>query len=35
MQKLGWKSQFFKFAEASMLGRGYGVSQYTQFCDRI
>ena len=28
MHKLGWKEQFFKSADVSMLGHGCGVSQY-------
>ena len=35
MHKLGWKSQFFKSSDVSMLGHGCGVSQYSQFYDRI
>ena len=31
MQKLGWKSQYFKSADVSMLVHGCGVSQYSQF----
>ena len=26
MHKLGWKSQYFKSADVSMLGHGFGVS---------
>ena len=35
MYKLGWKAQFFKSDDISMLGHGCGVSQYPQFYDRI
>ena len=35
MNKLGWKAQLFKFADVSMLGHGFGLSQYPQFYDRI
>ena len=31
----GWKAQFFKTADVSILGHGYDVSQYPQFYDRI
>ena len=31
MHKLGWKAQYFKSADVSMLGHGCGVSQYPQF----
>ena len=31
MHKLGWKAQYFKYADVSMLGHGCGVSQYPQF----
>ena len=33
MHKNGWKAQYFKSADASMLGHGCGVSQYPQFYD--
>ena len=33
--KLGWKEQFFKYADVSMLVHGCGVSQYPQFYDII
>ena len=33
--KLVWKAQLFKSADVSMLGNGCGVSQYSQFYDRI
>ena len=33
MHKLGWKAQYSKSADVSMLGHGYGVSQYPQFYD--
>ena len=35
IHNLGWKAQFFKSTYVSMLGHGYGVSQYPQFYDRI
>ena len=35
MQKLGWKSQFFKSADVSILGHGCGVSKYPQFYEII
>ena len=35
MHKPGWKAQFFKSADVSILGNGCGVSQYPQFYDRI
>ena len=31
MHKLGWKAQYFKSADVSMLGHGSGVLQYPQF----
>ena len=31
MYKLGWKAQYFKSADVSMLGHGCCVSQYPQF----
>ena len=34
MHKLGWKAQDFKSADVSMLGHGYGVSQYPQSYDK-
>ena len=34
MRKIGWKAQLFKYADVSMLGHGFGVSQYPQFYDR-
>ena len=33
MHKIGWKAQYFKSADVSMLGHGCGVPQYTQFYD--
>ena len=33
MHKNGWKAQYFKSADVSMLGHGCGVSQYPQFYD--
>ena len=34
MHKLGWKENYFKSADVSMLCHGCGVSQYPQFYDR-
>ena len=34
INKLGWKAQFFKSPDVSMLGHSFGVSQYPQFYDR-
>ena len=34
MHKLGWKENYFKSADVSMLGHGFGVSQYPQFYGR-
>ena len=31
MHKFGFKAQYFKSADVSMLGHGCGVSQYPQF----
>ena len=33
MHKLGWKAQYFKSDDVSMLGHSCGVSQYPQFYD--
>ena len=33
MHKFGWKAQYFKSSDVSMLGHGCGVSQYPQFYD--
>ena len=33
MHKFGWKAQYFKSADVSMMGHGCGVSQYPQFYD--
>ena len=33
MHKLGWKAQYFKSADVSMLGYSCGVSQFPQFYD--
>ena len=33
MHKFGWKAQYFKSADVSMLVHGCGVSQYPQFYD--
>ena len=35
IHKLGWKAPLFKLGDVLMLGHGCGVSQYTQFYDRI
>ena len=35
IHKLGWKAQFFKSADVSMLGHECVVSQYPQLYDRI
>ena len=35
IHKLGWKAQFLKFADVSMLVHGCDVSRYPQFYDRI
>ena len=35
MHKLGWKAQYFKSADVSMLGHSCGVSTYPQFYDMI
>ena len=35
MHNLGWKAQFFKSADVSILGHGCGVSQYPLFYDQI
>ena len=32
-KKIGWKAQYFKFADVSIFGHGCGVSQYFQFYD--
>ena len=31
LHKFGWKAQYFNSADVSMLGHGFGVSQYPQF----
>ena len=33
MKNLGWKAQYFKSTNVSMLGHGCGFSQYPQFYD--
>ena len=33
MHKISWKAQYFKSTDVSMLGHGFGVSQYPQFYD--
>ena len=33
MHKIGWKAQYFKSADVSMLGHGFGVLKYPQFYD--
>ena len=35
MHKIGWKSNNFKSDDISMLGHGFGVSQFTQFYEKI
>ena len=35
MQNIGWKSQFLKSVDVSMLSHGCGVSKYTHFYDII
>ena len=35
MHNLGWKAQFFKSDDVSMLDHGCFVSQYPHFYDRI
>ena len=35
MHKLGWKAQYFKSADVSMLGHSCGVSSYPQFYDTV
>ena len=35
MHHIGWKANYFKSADVSMLGHGCGVSQFTQFYERI
>ena len=35
IHKLGWKAQYFKSADISMLVHSCSVSQYPQFYDRI
>ena len=35
MHKIGWKSNYFKCSDLSMLGHGYGVSQFPQLYDKI
>ena len=34
MHRLGWKENYVKYDDVSMLGHGCGVSQYPQFYDR-
>ena len=33
IHKIGWKAQYFKYADVSMLGHGCDVSQYPQLYD--
>ena len=33
MDRNGWRAQYFKSADVSILGHGCGVSQYPQFYD--
>ena len=35
MHKLGWKAQYFKSSDVSMLGHSCGVSTYPQLYDTI
>ena len=35
MHNIGWKAEFFKSSDVSMLVHGCGVSQYPQFYDTI
>ena len=35
VHKIGWKENYFKYDDVSMLGHGYGVSQFPQFQDEI
>ena len=35
MHKIGWKENYFKSADVSMLGCGCGVSQFPQFYEKI
>ena len=35
INKLGWKAQYFKSTDVSMLGHGCGVSQYPQVYNTI
>ena len=35
MHKIGWKAQYYKPGDVSILGHGCGVSQYPQFYDTI
>ena len=34
MKKLGWKANYFKSSDVTMLGHGCVVSQYPQFYER-
>ena len=35
MHKIGWNSNYLKYADVSMLGHGCGVSHFPQFYDNI
>ena len=35
MHNIGWKVNYFKSADVSMLVHGCSVSQYTQFYEKI
>ena len=35
MHRIGWKTNQFKHFYVSMLGHGFGASQFSQFYDRI
>ena len=35
MNHIGWKANYFKYADISMLGHGCWVSQFPQLYDRI
>ena len=35
MHQIGWKTNHFNHFYVSMLGHGFGASQFSQFYDRI
>ena len=35
MHKLGWKENYFKYADVSMLGHGCRFSKFTRFYEKI